>query len=174
MKSRIATIIFAGAIAIPLSIYASEQAQLNAELHKNDFKPTPVSYVVEYEPREVEELEEAEEVEEVIESLGEFKLTAYCSCEKCCDRWAKNRPVDENGNEIVIGASGFILEAGKSIAVDPKVIPYGTTVLINGNEYIAQDCGGAIKKKRIDVYFDNHQDALEFGVQYAEIFIRRE
>ncbi len=31
-------------------------------------------------------------------SLGEFRLTAYCSCEKCCDGWAKNRPLDKNGN----------------------------------------------------------------------------
>lgn len=167
MKSRIATIFIAGTIAIPLSIYGSEQAKLNAEVHRNDLKPVPVSYIVEYE-YEAQEVEVPE-----LESMGEFKLTAYCSCEKCCDRWAKNRPVDENGNEIVIGASGEVLEAGKSIAVDPKVIPYGTTVLINGNEYIAQDCGGAIKKKRIDVYFDNHKDALEFGVQYAEIFIKR-
>jgi 3D (Asp-Asp-Asp) domain-containing protein len=172
MKSRIAIIFIAGTIAIPLSIYGSEQAKLNAEVHRNDLKPIPVSYTVEYEVQEVE----AQEVEvPELESMGEFKLTAYCSCAKCCtEKWANNRPKDENGNEIVIGASGEVLEAGKSIAVDPKVIPYGTTVLINGNEYIAQDCGGAIKKKRIDVYFDNHKDALEFGVQYAEIFIRRE
>lgn len=168
MKSRIATIFIAGAIAIPLSIYGSEQAKLNAEVHRNDLKPVPVSYIVEYEY-------EAQEVEvPALESLGEFKLTAYCSCEKCCDGWAKDRPVDENGNEIVIGASGEVLEAGKSIAVDPKVIPYGTTVYINGTEYIAQDCGGAIKDKRIDVYFDDHKEARKFGIQYAEIFIRRE
>ena len=170
MRSRIITIFIAGAIAIPLSIYGSEQAKLNAEVHKNDLKPIPVSYTVEYKYEyEVQEVEAQE-----LESLGEFKLTAYCKCEKCCDGWANKRPVDENGNEIVIGASGEVLEAGKSIAVDPKVIPYGTTVLINGNEYIAQDCGGSIKKKRIDVYFDSHKEALKFGVQYAEIFIRRE
>ena len=34
-------------------------------------------------------------------SLGSFKLTAYCSCSLCCGKWANNRPVDENGNEIV-------------------------------------------------------------------------
>ena len=118
MKSRIATIFIAGAIAIQLSIYGSEQAKLNAEVHKNDLKPVPVSYTVEYEVQEVEAPE--------FESLGEFKLTAYCKCERCCSHWSKKRPVDENGNEIVIGASGEVLEAGKSIAVDPKVIPYGT------------------------------------------------
>ena len=105
------------------------------------------------------------------ESLGEFKLTAYCSCEKCCGKWALNRPKDENGKDIVYGSSGTILVAGTSIAVDPSVIPYGSQVEINGHTYTAQDTGGAIKGNRIDVYFDNHQDALNFGVQYEEVFL---
>jgi 3D (Asp-Asp-Asp) domain-containing protein len=56
-----------------------------------------------------------------------------------------------------------------SIAVDPAVIPYDSKVYIDGKEYIAHDCGGAIKGKRIDVYFESHQDALAFGVQYENV-----
>lgn len=104
-------------------------------------------------------------------SLGNFKLTAYCSCSLCCGKWAYNRPVDENGNEIVYGSIGERLKEGYSIAVDPTVIPYRTEVVINGRTYKAQDCGGAIKGNRIDVYFEDHQAALNFGVQYAEVFI---
>ena len=104
-------------------------------------------------------------------SLGNFKLTAYCSCSLCCGKWANNRPVDENGDEIVYGAIGERLSEGYSIAVDPSVIPYRTEVIINGHTYKAQDCGGAIKGDRIDVYFDDHQEALKFGIQYAEVFI---
>lgn len=104
-------------------------------------------------------------------SMGEFKLTAYCSCKKCCGKWALNRPKDENGKDIVYGSTGEILIAGQSIAVDPNVIPYGSELEINGQKYKAQDCGGAIKENRIDVYFDDHQSALEFGVQYAEVFL---
>lgn len=104
-------------------------------------------------------------------SLGTFKLTAYCSCEKCCGKYAKNRPVDEYGNPIVYGSSGNVLEAGVSIAVDTKMIPYETKVVINGHEYIAHDTGGAIKGNKIDIYFDNHQAALDFGVQYEEVFV---
>lgn len=99
-------------------------------------------------------------------SLGEFKLTAYCPCEICCGIWANNRP-----NGIVYGAIGEELKEHYSIAVDPNVIPYGTEVIINGNVYKAQDCGGAIKGNRIDIYFEDHNEALEFGVQYAEIFL---
>lgn len=104
-------------------------------------------------------------------SLGTFRLTAYCSCQKCCGEYALNRPVDENGDEIVYGSIGVRLEAGISIAVDPRVIPYMTQVVINGHTYTAHDTGGAIKGNRIDVYFDNHEDAWDFGVQYAEVFV---
>jgi 3D (Asp-Asp-Asp) domain-containing protein len=71
----------------------------------------------------------------------------------------------------VIGASGEVLVEGISISVDPKVIPYGTKVYINGKEYLAQDCGGSIIDKRIDVYFENHADALKFGKRYANVEI---
>lgn len=96
-------------------------------------------------------------------NLGEFTLTAYCSCQKCCGKWALNRPKDEHGNEIVYGSNGDVLKQGVSVAVDPKVIPMGTKIYINNHEYIAQDTGGAIKGKKIDVYFDNHQEAVNFG-----------
>lgn len=104
-------------------------------------------------------------------SLGTFKLTAFCSCHKCCGEYALNRPVDENGKEIVVGSSGKVLKQGVSIAVDTNIIPHNTSVFINNKEYIAHDTGGAIKGNRIDVYFDNHQDALDFGVQHTEVFI---
>ena len=100
-------------------------------------------------------------------SLGNFKLTAYCSCSLCCGKWALNRP-----NGVVYGAIGEELKEGYSIAVDPNVIPYRTEVVIDGHTYKAQDCGGAIKGNRIDVYFEDHNDALEFGVKYAEVFIK--
>lgn len=113
----------------------------------------------------VAEKEPAEEENKYV-NLGEFKLTAYCSCEKCCGIWAYNRP-----NGVVYGAIGEELKEGYSIAVDPNVIPYGTEVIINGDTYKAQDCGGAIKGNRIDVYFDSHEDALEFGVKHEQVFL---
>lgn len=106
------------------------------------------------------------ETEVDVESLGIFKLTAYCSCKKCCGIWAENRP-----NGVVYGASGEELVAGYSIAVDPDVIPYGTEVVINGHTYRADDCGGAVKGKCIDVYFESHNEAKEFGVKTAEVWL---
>ena len=47
MKKEISTVVLALVIAVPLSIYASEQAKLNAEAHKNDFRPVAEVRVVE-------------------------------------------------------------------------------------------------------------------------------
>lgn len=113
-----------------------------------------------------------EEPEPEYISLGEFRLTAYCPCEICCDECAYNRPVDEYGNTIVYTASGKIAQEGYTIAADPDVLPYGTIVYIDGHEYEVQDCGGAITNNSIDIYFDTHEAACEFGLQYGEVFIK--
>lgn len=107
-------------------------------------------------------------------SYGTYTLTAYCACETCCNEWATNRPLDENGNPIIYTASGARAEAGTTIAVDPNVIPYGTKVKINDHIYTAQDTGGAIKGNCIDVYFSSHAEACAFEKQWAEVFIMQE
>lgn len=112
----------------------------------------------------VEEHPDAQEVEPKHFYIGDFRLTTYCSCFKCCDKWALNRPKDENGKEIVYGAAGIRLVEGVSIAVDPAVIPYGTVVEFDGKTWIAHDTGGAIKGARIDVYFESHERALKSGM----------
>ena len=106
-------------------------------------------------------------------SLGEYRLTAYCGCSKCCGKWGENRPLDENGKPIVYTANMSIAKEGVTIAADINVLPYGTKVIIDGHEYIVQDRGGVINGNRIDIYFESHQDALNFGVQYKEIYTER-
>jgi 3D (Asp-Asp-Asp) domain-containing protein len=102
----------------------------------------------------------------VIESLStykveEYELTAYCPCEICCGKYSDG-----------ITYSGTHATYGRTIAVDPKVIPIGSTVYIDGiGIRIAEDIGGAIDGKHIDIYFDNHEDALDFGVQNANVII---
>lgn len=82
-----------------------------------------------------------------------YTVTAYCGCVKCC------------GKTDGITATGTRATEGRTIAVDPNVIPYGTTVYINGQAYVAEDCGGAIKGNHIDMYFNSHEAALEWGVR---------
>ena len=102
------------------------------------------------------------EVEEVIEpvkmrKIGDFHLTAYCPCTICCEKWGGS-PV---GKTTSIGVGAY---QGITFAVDPKIIPYGSKIYIEGvGVGIATDCGGAIKNKRIDVYFTDHNEANKFG-----------
>lgn len=95
-------------------------------------------------------------------SLGEFTFTAYCG---------ENYPHICNDGDSTHTATGTTPKVGRTIAVDPKVIPYGTNVIIDGHVYVAEDCGGAIKGNRIDIYFESHEEALQFGVQHKEVFI---
>lgn len=95
-------------------------------------------------------------------SLGTFKITAYCHCEKCC------------GKSDGITASGARVTANQTIAVDPNIIPLGSEVMIDDQVYIAEDTGGAIKGNRIDMYFPTHEEALNFGVQYIEVILLEE
>lgn len=82
-----------------------------------------------------------------------FTITAYCGCEKCC------------GKTDRITATGTCAVEGVTIAVDPTVISYGSEVDIEGiGTFVAEDCGGAIKGNKIDIYFKRHEDALRFGV----------
>ena len=85
-------------------------------------------------------------------SLGEFTLVHYCACASCC------------GKSDGITATGTVATAGRTIAVDPTVIPLGSTVIIDGHEYVAEDTGGGIKGKKIDIFCDSHQEAINRGV----------
>lgn len=111
---------------------------------EEEIEPAPVEAVAETEPQD----------------LGTFKLTAYCACPKCCGEWSDG-----------ITYTGTTATQGRTVAVDPSVIPLGSTVNINGRAYIAEDIGGAIDGNRIDVFFSSHADALEFGVQYSTVTI---
>ena len=95
-----------------------------------------------------------------------FTATAYCSCKKCCGKWALNRP-----NNVVHTASGAVAKEGITIAADWRVLPKGTEVEIEGlGTRVVQDRGGAITGNKIDIYFNSHEAALEFGVQ--EVLVR--
>lgn len=107
--------------------------------------------------------------------IGRFKITVYCACFKCCGKYALNRPVDENGNVIVKGRAGRVLIPHYSIATDPKVIPLGTEITINGKTYRADDTGGAVKGNVIDIYAGtNHEEAERvasaMSSQYADVY----
>lgn len=93
-------------------------------------------------------------------NLGTFKLTFYCPCAKCC------------GKSDGITSSGTRAAEGRTIAVDPRVIPMGSKVYIEGyGDFIAEDVGGAIKSKKIDVFVDSHARCYQLGVASATVYL---
>ena len=96
-------------------------------------------------------------------SLGTFITSGYC-----------NEPYYHMCNDGTPDTTATMTTptAGRTIAVDPSVIPYGSEVQINGHVYIAEDCGSAIKGKRIDILYDNHDVAFAHGMQEVEVFIK--
>ena len=68
-------------------------------------------------------------------------------------------------------ATGAYLQYGIA-AVDPDVIPLGTSMYVEGyGNAIAADMGGAIVGNRIDLAFDSYQEALNWGRQYVNVYI---
>ena len=93
--------------------------------------------------------------------VEQFKATAYNNQDPGC---GYNNAI---GTPCRVGA----------IAVDPKVIPYGTRMYIVSNDgrYIygiatAEDCGSAIKGNRIDLYYDTVAECNAFGVRYCQVY----
>lgn len=88
--------------------------------------------------------------------LGTYSLTAYCSCVNCCGK--------SNG----ITASGTQATAGRTVACNSLSI--GTVISINGHQYVVEDTGG-MGGNVIDIFFDSHEEAINFGRQSAEVYL---
>ena len=87
-----------------------------------------------------------------------YKVTAYCSCAKCC------------GKTTGITASGTRATAGRTIAA-PAKFAFGTKLSLNGKVYTVEDRGGAISGNRIDLYVSSHAEALAWGVRYLPVSV---
>ena len=87
--------------------------------------------------------------ERTLVSLGEYRISAYCPCEKCC--------LKSDG----ITASGTQATAGRTVAMND--VPFGTHIIIDGHEYIVEDTGG-FNSKLVDVFFNTHEEALNSGL----------
>ena len=91
----------------------------------------------------------------------QFVATAYTHFDSGCDEYTAN------GAKVKWGV----------VAVDPTVIPYGTRMFIVANDgsYVyglstAEDCGGAIQNKRLDLYMPTLEQAFAFGVRNCTVY----
>ena len=115
-------------------------------------------------------VEEADSSPEMIGwvDAGEYTITAYCGCEKCCGKWASNP---------VIGSGNITLVQGMHCA---SPLPLGTIVDIEGvGIYEVQDTtsewvADKYNDKIIDIYFLDHSSALQFGKRVANVKIMEE
>ena len=97
--------------------------------------------------------------------------TAYCGCGKCCGKYAANRNWDENGQQIILTASGNRAVPKYTIAMS-KNLKFGTKVYIEGIGMCeVMDRGGAVKGNVIDIYFGSHEEALNWGRRSIKVKI---
>jgi len=94
----------------------------------------------------------------IVSSLGSYKATAYCPCTRCT--WGTG-----------LTCTGAVPQANHTISVDTSKIPLGTKLLINGIIYTAEDRGGGIKGNHVDIYFNTHQEALNYGRKSVQVYI---
>lgn len=87
-----------------------------------------------------------------------YKITAYCSCAKCC------------GKSTGRTASGTQATVGRTVAASAK-FAFGTKLNIGGHIYTVEDRGGAIQGNRIDIYVNSHSAALQWGVKYLPVSV---
>ena len=94
--------------------------------------------------------------------MGDFKLTHYCP-------GYHGAPC---GTGDGITATGTKVAAGRTIAVDPKKIPYGPKVYIEGYGWrVAEDCGGSVKGNHIDIAMNNHTEAINMGTKTGGVWL---
>ena len=91
--------------------------------------------------------------------LGVFTTTGYCPCGSCSGRWGR------------LTSTGALAAAGHTVAVDPRVIPYGARLMINGVIYTAEDRGGGVRGNHIDIFYDTHEESRLHGAQAAEVYL---
>lgn len=137
-----------------------EEEPKETVVHQETKEYKVMPFAVVYDEVETEAEIETEAVTEAEEGK-QMTITAfaYCPCIQCC------------GKEDGITATGTQATPGRTIAVDPTVIPYGSRVVIDGHIYVAEDCGGTIKGNTIDVFHSTHQEALQWGIKYVNAVV---
>ena len=139
-------------------------------------RPKLVQYAApEYEAAPVpvsRETTEGSEAKASLTRLGEFTVTAYCPCAECCGIYSAEHPANVGAGYVQKTASGTTPQEGRTVAADTSVLPFGTVIVIDGHEYTVEDRGGAVKGNSIDIFFNSHEEALEWGVQTKTIYVK--
>ena len=143
-----------------LILLMAAAVMLTLPVSTDQVEPADEPIVMQTDPGE--DPQESEKIEAAVKEQSvalEVSLTAYCPCTYCCGEWADG-----------ITATGVKAQANHTIAVDPDVIPLGSWVLIGEDWYRAEDTG-AFCGNIVDIYFDSHEEAKDFGRQTAVVYV---
>ena len=103
---------------------------------------------------------------EAYEAIGAYQYIGECTVTYyCCEAYEH---VCGDGDGLT--ATGLPVTPGV-VAVDPEVIPLGSTVIIDGQAYLAADTGGAVGGNHVDICVATHQEAEDLGVTTAEVWV---
>lgn len=100
------------------------------------------------------------------EALGQYRYIGECRITHYCCESKGNPHICGTGTGLT--ATGVPVAPGM-VAVDPKVIPLGSTVIINGISYLATDTG--VKGNAIDIAVPTHDEAIDLGTYKADVWV---
>ena len=170
LASILVLLVFLVCFVLAIKVQAKTE---QTEAQRQEIIPTqriviPIGGNVPAQEPEIYEENENELIEAALLEQGNridnVKVTHYCTCSKCCGKWANGKT-----------ASGKYAVPYITIAVDPQVIPLGADVLIDyGDGEIhyckAEDTGGSIKGNRIDLCVSTHEEAIQLGIKTATVW----
>ncbi len=154
-----------GVIEYEYDILYQDGKEINRALVRETKLSDPVEEIVEYGPEEEWSLGAIPASRPTrYTRVARFKATAYDASPADNGIWAGKT---STGMPLVYGV----------IAVDPRVIPYGTKMYIESvdGQYIygyaiAGDCGGAIKGNKVDLFFPSRRTCTQFGRRDVNIY----
>ena len=100
------------------------------------------------------------------EAIGAYQYIGECTITHYCCEAYEHICGDGDG----LTATGIPVAPGM-VAVDPDVIPLGSTVIIDGQAYLAADTGEAVRGNHVDIAVESHQEALDLGTRTAEVWV---
>lgn len=185
---HVGSTIFLSKDASVISVQNGEEEVVSYDVSTDEVTETETPEEVEESANEEAEVEASQPVEETVveeeqpaeaasEPVEETQATeATQASESRSGRWMTVEATAYSRNQEVLSNFTFtgidLRENSRVIAVDPDVIPLGSTVYVPGyGEYVAGDTGGAIIGNRVDLHMESVADAFEFGRRTLDIQI---
>lgn len=90
--------------------------------------------------------------------LGQFTTTAYCNCDIC-----------SSGHNLTY--SGTVPRSKHTISADINYYPIGTKLMIGDIVYTVEDIGSGVNGNNLDIFFDTHEEALNYGRKTVDVYL---